>query len=157
MHRDAVRTLFETRCLENADGVDLRTGLAAITSTVGELFDPTFRTSIANCAFLGDCDANAMEWQSRYMRDRPALDPMGPPVFIHLGETDVRVTPSSMACPIQEMVDAGVSVSTCVYDATNHNALAGAAAPFTVDLATALAAGTAPPTCRDATAAPTCP
>ncbi|MBX3250229.1 MAG: hypothetical protein KF901_23835 [Myxococcales bacterium] len=154
--RDATRTLFETRCLENPDGVSLREGLAGIATQVAELFDAGLRGSVGNCAFLGICDEVGMTWRERFAADRPPLDPDGPPMWVHLGTDDIRVPPSSMVCPIRDERGRGVEIDVCVYDETNHNVLARAAAPFTVALADALAEGAELPSCRDETMPPNC-
>lgn len=154
--REATRTLFETRCLENPDGVSLREGLAEIATQVSELFTAGARNSVGSCAFIGVCDEVGEVWRDRFAADRPALDPEGPPMWVHLGTDDIRVPPSTMVCPIRDERDRGVEIDVCVYDDTNHNALALASAPFTVALADALAEAGTPPACRDETMPPNC-
>ncbi len=159
--RDAVRTAFETYCLDPAmpGDMDVREALEALASNVSEVFEPGLAASFSSRVFcdagiMDRCPARVAEWLMRFEADRPPLDPMGAPVWFHQGSLDARSTVSSMQCPILEAADRGVDVDTCYYVGVEHGPLSGAAAPWHADWVAALAAGRDAPACPDVTPFP---
>lgn len=153
--RDQVREVFETRCLAaDADGGDMRTGIAAIAPDVATLFDASFRSSIGMC-YWAVCDDVGTRWQSRWTSDRPPLDPMGAPTWFHHGTADARILLGNMICPIRNAMAADPRVEACVYQDVAHGPLPTYAAPWLVEWVAALASGVAAPACPDATPLPT--
>ncbi|MDQ3031134.1 MAG: lipase family protein [Myxococcota bacterium] len=151
--RDRVRTIYGERCLQEVDGVDLRSALAEVAPNAGALFDPALRSSVSRCA-LGDCDEVGTAWQARFAADRPTLDPEGAPVWFHHGEDDQRILLSSMICPIRRAMAADPRVQACVYAGADHNTIPARTSPWIVEWATALASGAAAPACPDPTELP---
>jgi hypothetical protein len=153
--RDQVRRIYETRCLDAPEGMDLRTGIAELAPNVGALFEGAFRSSVANC-YLGLCDDVGMRWMERWRADRPALDPMGAPIWFHHGTEDRRIALADMACPIRMAMRNDARTRACVYEGANHNDVVTRAAPWLVAWIDALAAGDSPPDCPDPTELPRC-
>jgi pimeloyl-ACP methyl ester carboxylesterase len=107
--------------------------LPALGATPYDFYDQTFVDQVGtDCAALTigtDCTQGAApKWLARWKQDRPALDPMGPPILAWYAGQDTNVTPPRAQCEqdrfkmdLAGTPNATTTVSVC-YDATsNHN------------------------------------
>ncbi len=96
-----VRAFVEEGCL-----LDEETRIPALGAMPSDVFDPTFGDDVAGCAVAPDSScgsAVAMRWQTRFLADRPHLDPQGAPVMLLFGGGDTTITPPRAQCAIDRV------------------------------------------------------
>ena len=111
-------------------------GLAKVGAGPADIYDPTFIEQVGTtCAvlplFAADCTmGDAPKWLARWKDDRPALDPMGPPMLIWYGGKDTNVSPGFAQCARDRFAsdlagtpNATTSVSYCFDADSTHNSL----------------------------------
>jgi hypothetical protein len=79
------------------------TKLSALGARPSDFFDATYVNAVGyNCGanpFTPDCTTpEAAKWKARWIEDRPALDPQGPPVLAMYGAKDTFITPARAQC-----------------------------------------------------------
>jgi pimeloyl-ACP methyl ester carboxylesterase len=100
--------------------------LQLLGSTPNDFFDPTFANDVGNsCGAFGTCTTPAaMLWKSRWLADRPALDPNGPPMLTWYAAMDLDVPPNLAQCALDRLAADGTPaslVSYCFDAGADHN------------------------------------
>jgi hypothetical protein len=119
---------------------------------LGDLFDPTFRTSLLACIEGdGGCSGLGSQFYTWMMNDLVAPDPHGAPVLYVQGLSDTVMPPAQeAACNIGILQDAGVSVEVCTDQAAQHTNVVARNVAFALEWSERVLYGGAPPTCSAA-------
>jgi Secretory lipase len=120
--RDAVKQLLTTQCL-----IGVAEGLPALGTDAADYFDPTAANALAQCGFAGDCTIDpAPTWLPRFVADRPAIAPDGPPILMWFGGMDTTVTPGYARCAMDKLerdlgTDGTTPLTACADPDAVHN------------------------------------
>ncbi len=104
--------------------------LEALGAKPSDFFDPTYVNVVGLACALAptnpDCTpALAAKWKARWIEDRPAIAPDGPPMLVFYGGSDTAVTPAYAQCARQKIAADLTSATTttvqyCFDDAVGH-------------------------------------
>jgi predicted esterase len=119
---------------------------------LGDIFDPTFRTSLLSC-IDGDagCSGVGSQFYQWMMNDLVPPDPGGAPVLYVQGLSDTVMPPNQeAACNIDSLQAAGVSVQVCTDAAAIHTDVVARNVPFALQWSESLLYGGGLPNCSAA-------
>ena len=104
--------------------------LQALGATPADFFDAAYVGDVGyTCAanpFAPDCTSTeAAKWKARWVEDRPAIDPQGPPIIMFFGAMDTFITPGRAECARKKLAadlasGGATKVDTCYNDVSNH-------------------------------------
>jgi Secretory lipase len=119
---------------------------------LGDLFDPTFQTSLTACVGQeAGCTGLGSQFYAWMENDLVAPDPHGAPILYVQGLSDTIMPPAQeAACNIGKLEDAGVSVQVCTDPAATHTDVVARNVAFAMSWSMAVLDKTAVPACSGA-------
>ena len=124
---------------------------------VGDIFDPTLRTTLLACIEGADAGVDAgcvdpgLSLYNFLNQNFVTADPNGPPVLFIQGLSDVIMPPASeAACNIEKLQKDGVQPQVCTDAAAQHTTVVNRNMDFAIPWALALLGGQPLPTCSNA-------
>jgi pimeloyl-ACP methyl ester carboxylesterase len=134
------------------DETDFGAYLQGVATTVGDIFDADFRSSLLACMQkTGGCSGIGGQFYTWMQNDLVVADPGGPPVLYVQGLSDAIMPPQhEAACNIQELQVAGVPVQVCTDGPAAHTTVVPRNVGFALQWSEQKLAGGALPTCSAA-------
>ncbi len=148
--RAQILQLVSTQCV-----FQLAQSVPPVAPTFGQLFDPTFRTSVIDCADGRTCVEPGMSYLAFLRSNVLTADKLGAKVLVVQGLADTIASPANVKCEIDKIVADGVTPQVCVDMAAQHLDVTQRNAAFVLKWIDALVDGAALPTC-DGSGLPAC-
>jgi dienelactone hydrolase len=124
---------------------------------VGDIFDPTLRTTLLACIAGADggvdagCADPGLSLYNFFNNNFVTADPNGPPILYIQGLSDIIMPPASeAACNIAKLMKDGVTPQVCTDQAAQHTTVVNRNMDFAIPWAQALLGGQPLPTCSSA-------
>ena len=122
---------------------------------VGDIFDPTFRTTLLACINGGPTGAGCADpglgYYTYLQQNFVTADPNGPPILFVQGLADlIMPAASEAACNLDKLKADGVTPQVCVDFIADHETVVGRNMDFALSWGTALLNGQTRPACSSA-------
>jgi predicted esterase len=131
------------------DETDFGAYLQGVATTVGDIFDSGFRSSLLACMQnTSGCSGMGSQFYAWMQNDLVTPDPAGAPVLYVQGLSDAIMPPQhEAACNIQQLLAAGVPVQACTDGPAAHTTVVPRNVAFAMQWSQQALDGTALPAC----------